>query len=166
MPRPIETLLSLPRVRLIDRVPILETEKYVRRFMGQPAYRPKLVKQAMKVSERSAQQFSLDDMGLAMLLEEVDSAEYVVTNRSKRIMEEMLKGICADGFIFKEFEADISPLCEISPRLRQVSKIAHGLADKAKEETIDVARALLIDLPTHTSHLRLQEHQDTGTIGS
>ncbi|MGA2971699.1 MAG: hypothetical protein ABSE39_03625 [Candidatus Bathyarchaeia archaeon] len=80
MPRPIETLLSLPRVRLIDRVPILETEKYVRRFMGQPAYRPKLVKQAMKVSERSAQQFSLDDMGLAMLLEEVDSAEYVVTN--------------------------------------------------------------------------------------
>jgi len=48
--------------------------------MGQPAYRPKLVKQAMKVSERSAQQFSLDDMGLAMLLEEVDSAEYVVTN--------------------------------------------------------------------------------------
>ena len=121
---------------------------------GQPAYRSKLVKQAMEVSERSAQQFSLDDMGLAMLLEEVDSAEYVVTKRSKRIMEEMLKGICADGFVFKEFEGEINPLCEVSPPLRQVSKIADGLADKAKEETIDVARALLIDLPTHTSNLR------------
>lgn len=153
-------------MRLIDRVPILETEKYVRRFMGQPAYRPKLVKQVMKVSEGSAQQFSVDDKGLAFLLEEIDSAEYVVTSRSKRIMEAMLKSICADGFIFKEFEAEINPLCEISPLLRQVSKIAHGLADKAKEETLDVARALLIDLPTHTSHLRLQEHQGPGTVGS
>ena len=166
MPRPIETLLSLPRVRLINRVPILETEKYVRRFVGQPAYHPKLVQQAMKVSEGSAQQFSVDDEGLAILLEEIDSAEYVVTNHSKRIMEEMLKGICADGFIFKEFEGAIDPLCEISPPLRQVSKMADGLADKAKEETIDVARALLIDLPTHTSHLRFQTHQDAGTVGS
>jgi hypothetical protein len=124
--------------------------------MGQLAYRQKLVKQSTEVSERSAQQFSLDDTGLAALLEEIDSAEYVVTKRSKRIMEEMLKGICADGFIFKEFEAEIDPLCEFSPTLRQVSKIADGLADKAKEETIDVARALLIDLPTHTSHLRFQ----------
>jgi len=40
MPRPIETLLSLPRVRLIDRVPILETKKYVKRFMGQPVLLP------------------------------------------------------------------------------------------------------------------------------
>jgi hypothetical protein len=166
MPRPIETLLSLPRVRLINRVPILETGKYVRRFVGQPAYHPKLVKQAMKVSEGSAQQFSVDDEGLAILLEEIDSAEYVVTNRSKRIMQEMLNGICADGFIFKEFEGAIHPLCEISPPLRQVSKMADGLADKAKEETIDVARALLIDLPTHTSNLRFQAHQDAGTVGS
>ena len=134
--------------------------------MGQPAYRQKLVRGAMEVSERSAQQFSLDDTGLATLLEEIDSAEYVVTKRSKRIMEEMLKGICADGFIFKEFEAEINPLCEISPPLRQVSKIADGLADKAKEETIDVARALLIDLPTHTSNLRSQGHKDAGTVGS
>jgi len=166
MPRPIETLLSLPRVRLIDRVPILETEKYVRRFMGQPAYCPKLIKQAVQVSERSAQQFSLDDMGLATLLEEIDSADYVVTKRSKRMLEEMLKGICADGFIFKEFEGAIDPLCEISSHLRQVSKIADGLADKAKEETIDVARALLIDLPTHTSRLRFQEHQGAEAVGS
>ena len=158
MPRPIETLLSLPRVRLINRVPILETEKYVKRFMVHPAYRPKLVKHAMNISERSAQQFSVDDRGLRRLLEEIDLGEYVVTKRSKRTMEEMLNGICADGLVFKEFEAEIDPLCEISPPLRQVSKIADGLADKAKEETIDVARVLLIDLPTLTSQLRLQKH--------
>ena len=164
MPRPIEILLSLPRVRLIDRVPILETEGYLKRFMHQSNYRSKLVNRALQVSEASAQQFSADDKGLSALLEEIDSAEYTVTRRSK--MEEMLNGICADGFIFKEFEGAIHPLCEISPPLRQVSKMADGLADKAKEETIDVARALLIDLPTHTSNLRFQAHQDAGTVGS
>jgi hypothetical protein len=165
MPRPIETLLSLPRVRLIDRVPILETEKYVRRFMGHPEYRGKLVKQAMQVSEGSAKQFSVDDKGLGTLLEEIDSAEYIVTKSSKRMMGEMLNGICADGRIFKEFEGEIDPLCEISAPLRQVLKLADGLADKVKEETIDVARALLLDLPTHASDSRLKEHDSQGVVG-
>ena len=166
MPRPIETLLSLPRVRLIDRVPILETEKYVRRFMDRADYRHKLVKQALQVSKGSAQQFSADDEGLSVLLQEIDSAEYVVTKRSKKTMEEMLRGICADGFIFKEFAGEIDPLCEISPPLRDVSKVADGLADKAKEESFDVARALLIDLPTPVRDLRLRANQVPGTLGS
>ncbi len=157
MPRPIETLLSLPRVRLIDRVPILETEKYVRRFMNRSEYQAKLVKQALQVSEGSAQQFSIDDQGLSALLEEIDSAEYIVTKRSKRIMEDMLNGICADGSIFKKFEGDIDPLCDISRQLREVSKLADSLADRAKEESLDVARALLIDLPTQARDLRLRE---------
>jgi hypothetical protein len=147
MPRPIETLLSLPRVRLIDRVPILETEKYVRHFMDRAEYRPQLVKQALQISKGSAQQFSTDDEGLSTLLEEIDSAEYIVTKRSKRIMEEMLNGICADGFIFKEFEGEIDPLYDLSRPLREVSRLADGLADKAKEQSLDVARSLLIDLP-------------------
>ncbi len=157
MPRPIETLLSLPRVRLIDRVPILETEKYVRRFMNRPEYQPKLVKQALQVSEGSAHQFSIDDQGLSALLEEIDSAEYIVTKRSKKIMEDMLNGICADGSIFKKFEGDIDPLCDISRQLREVSKLADSLADRAKEESLDVARALLIDLPTQARDFRLRE---------
>lgn len=157
MPRPIETLLSLPRVRLIDRVPILETEKYVRRFLNHAEYHAKLVKQAFEVSEGSARQFSVDDQGLSTLLEEIDLAEYVVNVRSKRVMEEMLNGICADGSIFKKFEGDIDPLCNISQSLRQVSKLADALADKAKEECLDVARALLIDLPTEAGDRRLRE---------
>lgn len=127
--------------------------------MERPGYRLKLVKQAMQVSEGSAKQFSADDEVLCTLLEEVNSAEYIVTTRSKRMMGELLNGICADGFIFKGFESEIDPLCEISPPLRQVSKLADGLADRVKEETIDVARALLLDLPTHASDLRLHEHQ-------
>ena len=149
MPRPIETLLSLSRVRLIDRVPIIETEEYVKRFMHQPEYRPKLVNRALQVSEESAQQFSTDDKGLSALLDEIDSAEYVVTRRSKRVMEEMLKGICADGCIFKGFEQEIESLYEVSPTLRDVTKVADNLADKTKEESLDVARALLIGIPTH-----------------
>jgi hypothetical protein len=150
MPRPIETLLSLTRVRLIDRVPILETEEYLRHFMNNSEYTPKLINHALQVSKGSAYQFSADDKGLSALLEEIDSAEYIVTRRSKGVMEEMLNGICADGRIYKGFEQEIEPLCDASPPLRYVSKLADNLADKTKEESIDLARALLIDLPTHT----------------
>jgi hypothetical protein len=136
-------------VRLIDKVPVFETQQYVRRFIERSEYRPRLVKQALRVSKSSAQQFSVDDEGLSTLLHEIDSAEYIVTKRSKRVMEEMLNGICADGRIFKGFEGSIQPLCEISPPLRDASTLADNLADKAKEESLDVARALLLHLPTH-----------------
>jgi hypothetical protein len=146
--RPIESLLSFARVRLIDKVPILETQQYVRRFVKQAEYHPKLVKQALRVSSSCARQFSDDDEGLSALLHEIHSAEYVVTKRSKPVMEEMLNGICADGRIFKGFEDSIQQLCEISTPLRDASTLADSLADKAKEESIDIARALLLPLPT------------------
>jgi len=146
--RPIETLLSFARVRLIDRVPILEAQQYVRCFVEHAEYRPKLVKQALRVSNGCVRQFSDDDEGLSVLLHEIHSAEYVVTKRSKPVMEEMLNGICADGRIFKGFEASIQPLCEISTPLRDTSTLADSLADKAKEESLDITRALLLHLPT------------------
>jgi hypothetical protein len=149
MPRPIESLLSLPRVRLFNRVPILETERLVRRYIGLRDYQPKLVKPAMEVSQASARQFSSDDEGLSALLKEIGSAEYIVTKRSKETMEEMLSGICEDGSLFKEFEGQIEPLCRLSHNLLRVSKLADSLADKTKEESIDVARALMIDPPKH-----------------
>jgi hypothetical protein len=151
MPRPIESLLSLPRVRLINKVPILETKKMIERFMGRPDYRPKLAKSALQVSEGSAHQFSLDDKGLSTLLEEINTTEYIVTRRSKIIMEEMLEGICEDGLIFKDFENHIKPLYEVSRDLQQVSQLADNLADKTKEESLDVARALLIEIPKPAS---------------
>jgi hypothetical protein len=77
----------------------------------------------------------------------VDAAEYVVTKRSRQVVEDMLNGICADGRIFKGFEDSIQPLCEISPPLQEVSHLADSLADKTKEESVDLARALLIPLP-------------------
>lgn len=83
------------------------------------------------------------------MLDELESAEYVVTRNSKRIMEGMLNEICADGQIFKNFEQKIEPLCEISRSLLDASNLAANLADRAKEDSVDVARALLIDLPTH-----------------
>ena len=158
MPRPIETLLSLPRVRLVDRVPIIETEEYVKLFMHRSGYMSKLVNRALQVSEGSAQQFSTDDKGLSALLEEIDSAEYIVTRRSKKVMEEMLNGICADGRIFKGFEEEIETLYEASPTLRNVTKVADTLADKTKEESIDVARALLIDMPTYAHQPSMRPH--------
>lgn len=151
MPRPIETLLTLPRVRLINKVPILETERLIQRLMDRPEYRSKLAKNALRVSEGSAQQFSLDDKGLSTLLEEINTADYIVTKRSKTTMEEMLKGICGDGLIFKDFESQIEPLYEVSQDLQRVSEFADSLADRTKEESLDVARALLIQLPKITS---------------
>ena len=149
MPRPIESLLSLPRVRLFERVPILETEKLVRTHMNHANSQPKLVKAALGVSQGSALQFSNDDIGLSTLLNELNSADYIVTKRSKTVMEEMLNGICKDGSIFKNFEHQIEPLYELSRTLLQMSKLADALADKTKEESIDVARALMVNLPDH-----------------
>ena len=151
MPRPIESLLSLPRVRLFDRVPILETERLVRRYVDRPDYQPKLIKPTLEVSRASAQQFSSDDEGLSALLKEISSAEYIVNKRSRKVMEEMLNGICDDGFLFKEFEGYIQPLCQLSHDLLRVSRLANSLADKTKEESLDVARALMIDLPKRDS---------------
>jgi len=156
LPRPIETLLSLPRVRLIDRVPVLETEEYLKRFINQSKYKPKLVKRALQVSEGSAQQFSTDDKGLSTLLEEIDSAEYIVTKRSKAVMEEMLNGICDDGRIFKGFEHEIETLYDASSQLRGITKLADSLVDKTKEESIDLARALMIEMPTHQTARNLR----------
>ena len=119
----------------------------IQRFRDRVEYRPKLLKNALRVSEGSAEQFAADDAGLSTLLEEINSTEYVVTKRSRTIMQGILSDIYGDGYIFKEFEGEIQPLCEISPPLLQMSKLADSLADKTKEETIDVARALLIDLP-------------------
>lgn len=135
-------------MRLVDRVPILETEKVVQRFMDRVEYRPRLAKHAIRVCEGSAQQFSADDQGLVTLLHEVSSMEYIVTKRSKRVMEDMLADICDDGRIFKDFEVEIGPLYDVSQPLREVSKVADSLADKTKEESLDLARALLIRLPT------------------
>lgn len=120
----------------------------MKRFLERTEYRPRLVKQAVRVSKGSARQFSADDEGLSTLLHEIDSAQYVVNRRSKQVIEEMLNGICADGRIFKGFEDSIQPLCEISPALRDASTLADSLADKAKEESLDLARALLLHLPT------------------
>ena len=147
MPRPIETILSLPRVRLIDKVPIVETQEYIRRFLQRAQYRTKLVRQAIRVSNDSAQQFSTDDQTLSVLLHEVSSAQYVVTERSKHVINGLLSGICADGRIFKGFENSIQPLCETSQNLRRASKLTTQLVDRTKEESLDLARELLIPLP-------------------
>ena len=117
--------------------------------MNRSEHTQKLISRALQVSKGSADQFSVDDIGLSALLEEIDSAEYIVTNHSKGVMEEMLNEICGDGLIFKGFEHEIEPLCEASPQLRYVSKVADSLVDKTKEESLDLARALLIDLPKH-----------------
>jgi len=155
MPRPIETLFSLPRVRLVDRVPIIETEQCVRFFRDREDYRHKLVRQALQVARGSAQQFFADDESLSTLLQEIDSEQYIVTKRSKKTMENTLSDICADGSVYKDFEDEIDPLCRSSPSLFETSKLADGLADKAKEESMDVARALLISLPTRSHDQRL-----------
>ncbi len=51
-------------------------------------------------------------------------------------MEEMLTGIYNDGFLFKEFEEHIEPLCELSHKLQRASRLADSLADMTKEESI------------------------------
>lgn len=130
-------------------MPIFETERLVRRFVEKKEYYPRLVNSALAVSKASAEQFSADDKGLAALLDEISSQEYVVTRRSRQIMEGLLKDIYGDGLIYKGFENEIEPLCEVSQPLRQATKLADSLADRTKESSIDVARALMIKPPKY-----------------
>lgn len=123
----------------------METRRLIRRYADQREYQVRLVKHALKVSGASAQQFSIDEKGLSTLLEEIDTGEYTLTRRSRVVMESMLSGIYEDGLIFKEYERDVETLYEFSRDLQRISK----LADKTKEESIDVARALMIRLPQH-----------------
>jgi hypothetical protein len=128
-------------------VPILETEKMIERLIDHPKYMPRLARRALQVSEGSVRQFQSDDVGLTSLLEQIHSAQFVVTHRSKPIMEKLLDGICGDGLIFKGFERKIEPLYPVSHELERTSKFADSLAEKTKEESFDIARALLIQLP-------------------
>jgi hypothetical protein len=147
MSRPIETLLALPRVKLTDRVPIIETQAYIHRAMNQNPYQMNLINRALQVSGRSAKQFSNDDQGLTTLLSELNSNEYAVTKHSVAILQNLINDICSDGFIYREFENEIEPLTELSEPLRQTSKLAGNLADKTREETFDLAHMLLIAPP-------------------
>jgi len=125
----------------------LETQEYIRRLAPRVQYRCRLVNHGIAASNGCANQFSTDEKGLSVLLDEVDSSEYVVTERSKRVIGSMLNGICADGSVFKDFQNTIQPLCEISPSLREASSVADTHASRAKEQSIDLARALLMPLP-------------------
>ena len=57
----------------------------------------------------------------------------------------------ADGRLFKGFEEKVENLYD-SPTLRNVTKLADNLIDKIREETVDVAKALLIGIPTQPAN--------------
>ena len=117
--------------------------------------------QSIRVSDGCADQFSADETSLSVLLDMVGSAEYVVTDRSRRVMDAMLNGICADGSLFKGFHETIEPLCRLSPNLREVSSVADNLANRTKEESLDLARALLLPLPnSEDTRVRSSNHEN------
>ncbi len=147
MPRPLETILSLPRVRLVSKVPVVETERLVQLYVDKPRFRPTLIQHATDVARGSYFQFSRDEASLRHVITVVNTNRYVVTRKSRLAMSDLVNDVYGDGVIYKRFDRTIEPLIESSEILWKVSELAESKADSAAEQSLDVARLLGLSIP-------------------
>lgn len=145
--RPIDTILALSRVRLINKVPLLETEQLVRLFLDQVNLRKKLVEHATGVTEGSYRQFESDDEALVALADEIESAQYCVTRHAQARLTSLVRDIFGDGVIYKKFAASIEPLFEESNYLERISGLTSRVVDSTHEHSLDVARLIGAPVP-------------------
>lgn len=148
MRRPLETILSLPRVRLVNKVPLVETEELIELYIDKRRYRGVLVRHATKVTEGAYIEFVRDDESLTSIIDEINKEDFFVTRKARAAIRELVTGIYGDGIIFKQFEAKIKPLFTDSAELEEITKITDRVADSTKEHSLDVARLVGVSIAT------------------
>jgi hypothetical protein len=145
--RPIDTILALSRVRLVNKVPVLETEQLVRLLIDRVEFRKTLVEHATGVTEGSYRQFESDDEALVTLADEIESARYCVTRHAQACLASLVRDIFGDGVIYKKFAANIRPLFEESDYLERISGLTARVVDSTHEHSLDVARLIGAPVP-------------------
>jgi len=145
--RPLETILGIPRVRLTQRVPLVETEKMVSIFLDRGPYRPMLVKRATEVTELSYRYFCDDEASLMSLRAAVNSKEFAVNLRTQMILSSLLTGMHQDGGRFKGFEERIEPLMDLSPILEHVARMADEKVDGVRERAEEIGELIGVRVP-------------------
>ncbi len=147
MRRPLETVLLWPRVRLTQKVPLVEAEELVTRYANEPRYQPILVKSATRVTRHSYFYFSEDEVHLWNLLQAILSDVYSVSLRTKLSLRRLLNDVYGDSLIFKEFDRKIEFLFEISRDLKDLALKVEKIAESTKNYSVEIGDALGIKLP-------------------
>jgi len=136
-----------PRVRLTQKVPLVETEKLVVRFAEKPEYQPILVANTKRVAQHSYYSFCEDEIILWNLLHAIISDMYTVSLRTQLYLRRLLNDTYGDSLIFKEFERKIEFLMEISKELKDLSRKVERVADTTKNYSLEIGQELGIKLP-------------------
>lgn len=148
MRRPLETVMVWPpRVRLTQKIPIVETEELVMRFAEKPDYQPILVANTKSVAQQSYYSFCEDEIILRNLLRAIISDMYTVSLRAQLYLRRLLNDTYGDSLVFKEFEDKIQFLMEISKELEVLSKKVEQVANTTKDYSLEIGEELGIKLP-------------------
>ncbi|MEM3429552.1 MAG: hypothetical protein QXL25_06685 [Candidatus Bathyarchaeia archaeon] len=137
--KPLEIILGLSRVRLPQKIPIVETAELLELHHDNPRLQNTLLKHAENVTKKSYWQFSSDETLLTYIGEALLSNEYLVTSAARMRLSRLVNDVCGDKLIYNGFQHAMRPLFKVSESLEELS-IATGLkAGLAERKAKDVA---------------------------
>jgi len=154
MRRPLETVLLWPRVRLTQKVPLIEAEELVTKYADKPEYQPVLVKSATRVAQHSYFYFREDEALLWNLLQAIISNMYSISLRTRLNLRRLLNDAYGDSLVFKEFDRKIEFLFDISKDLKDLALKVEKIAESSKNYSIEIGEALGIKLPSTSVDLQ------------
>ncbi|MEM2942047.1 MAG: hypothetical protein QXT81_01320 [Candidatus Bathyarchaeia archaeon] len=140
--KPIETILGLSRVRLAQRIPIVEATELLELRPDEPGFWRSILKPAEILTEKSYLQFSSDELSLTLLERAVLSRKFLVTNSARMSLGRLVNDVCGDELIYKRFRKVLTPLFEISDDLEEAALAAGIKASSAQRKAIDLANCV------------------------
>lgn len=144
---PLETILTLPRVKLTRRVPIIEAEKLVKFYVDKPRYHSMLLKHTKKVTGQSYVYFCDDETSLLGLMAAVNSKDYAVSVKSQVVLSDLLTDVYDDSLTFKNFEENIEPLIDISSDLEEMTSLTDQKAYSTRRYAKDLGDLIGVKVP-------------------
>jgi len=137
--KPLEIILGLSRVRLPQKVPIVEAAKLLELYIDKPKHQQTLLRHAKTVTEHSYLHFSDDETNLIYLGKAVLSSEYLITETARTRLSRLVNDVCGDRIIYNKFQKAMTPLLEVSDSLEQLSMATKLKAGSAERKAKDMA---------------------------
>ncbi|MGQ9543723.1 MAG: hypothetical protein ACUVTM_06545 [Candidatus Bathyarchaeia archaeon] len=137
--KPLEIILGLSRVRLPQRIPIVETAELLELHHDNPKLQHALLRHAENVTKNSYWQFSSDEVFLTCIGEALLSNEYLVTASTRVRLSRLVNDVCGDKLIYNGFQQAMRPLFKVSESLEELSIATRLKAGSADRKARDVA---------------------------
>jgi hypothetical protein len=153
--QPLDVMIGLKRVRLVQRIGIVEARRLIEQKIDEPKYHPHLIKYSTQISCSSNLIFTNDEIGLAYVVEKLLSQQVVTTEKAGQALSDMLAGLYSDRDVFKTFEKTIKPFFDLSPYLEESTIAARMKADSAKKygEKIEILSGIQVPKPNNITRL-------------